>query len=101
MDPHRLPRLHFLDLGLLEVRLHPDVIGLCQCEELLPGRDLGVQLSALVADDAILRSVDPGVLEIQLGLVGLCFGRLRTRRALGHRCPLRGDLARQVLLGLR
>ena len=92
-----LASMHSLDLCLFEVGRNPDVIGLREREQLLPGSDLRPDLHLLVPDHTVFRRVDVGVLEIQFGLIQLRFGGQFGSPALGHLLPLHRLLQREVV----
>src|SRR5579875_255671 len=100
VDGDGLAGAHVGDFGFLEVCGHPDVVGLGKGEEFLAGGDLVGELHLFVADDAVFRRVDAGVLEIELGLVGLGLRGLRLGLALQKGGALNRDLAGEVCASL-
>ena len=79
MNLHGLQGLHVLELGLLEVRRHPNILERNQGEQILPRRNVLIDLNALARDDAVGRRHDSGVAQVEFSLIelGLCLFHLR------------------------
>ena len=99
VDGHPLFGAHLLQLGFLEICRHPEVGNGNIGHQLLARRDLLPGFGVLSADDAVHRSEDLRVREIQLRLIehSLLFGG----RGLAdmHQGVLQQDLLRPVLFG--
>ena len=77
----RCPAFISRKLRFLEVGGNPDVVEIDDLHQLLPGSDILPDLDGAIADDAVDRSNDFGVLQVQLRLIESRFLALRLRQA--------------------
>ena len=66
-DPGALARLDMFDLGFLEIRHHPHVLDRNDVKQGCARRDEPADADLAVADNAVDRRMDDGVVEIDRG----------------------------------
>ena len=93
-DAHVLPGPHLLELCLLEIRRHPDVVERHDGEQWLADLDDLAGLHGAAADEPAARSLHFRVFEIQPGLFERGLRALYPRFGSGGMRLARGDLRR-------
>ena len=87
----------WLELRLFEVRRHPKILERNQRQQVLPRRDILVDLNALARDDAVCRRDNFVVAQVELGLIELGLRLLHLRLGLLGAGVLRCHLLRTGL----
>src|SRR6266851_3337288 len=97
VDGDLLATMHPRELRLLEIRGHPDLVGLSHEHQRLSRFDSGAKLDGTSADDAVGGSINFCVTEVQQSLIegGLC----RIGISLARRYTLEGG-ARSLARGV-
>ncbi len=87
LDPRRVAHLDLADVGLLEITVHPEGIGIDHGDLGLPDGGVVAQPRQQIGHPAVDRradlrafEVDPRPLQVGLGLLVLCLGRDRVGR---------------------
>ncbi len=80
VDGDALADLHFAQLRFFEVGGDPNVVEIDDLHQFLAGSDVLPDFDGAIADDAVHRGNDLGVLQVQCGLIEIRFLALRLRQ---------------------
>jgi hypothetical protein len=89
-----LVHMHLVELCFLEVRRHPEIFEWNDRQQILPNAQVLTDIDILLAHDAVYRSDDLGVAEVQFCLIDLGLSLLDSRQR-----SLRAGLLNTDLVG--